>query len=273
EDKLKNSLSRAGADKEQVNEIVKEVMSKLYNGIPTAKIYRIAFNLLRDSSSPLAAKYHLKRGIMELGPSGFPFEKFIGEILKYKGYIVNTNVIVKGLCVNHEVDVIGEKGNEYHIIECKYHNLPGRVCDVKIPLYIHSRFRDIETVFLKLSPNVPKVYKGWVITNTRFTGDAIQYGSCAGLKLIGWNYPNGESLRSTIDASGLYPVTCLSSLSRQDKKKLLEAGIVLSKEIINNVDVLLNAGVKQSRINTVMNEARLLCDHLAADSRSSENKK
>lgn len=62
---------------------------------------------------------------MELGPSGFPFEKFISEILKFQGFAVQVGVIVEGHCVKHEIDVVAEKGEEHFMIECKFHNTQG----------------------------------------------------------------------------------------------------------------------------------------------------
>jgi hypothetical protein len=73
EERLRHSLEHAGAD--AVNTIGKEIASKLYDGIETKKIYRMAFKLLRTNSRHTATRYHLKRAIMESGPSGFPFEK------------------------------------------------------------------------------------------------------------------------------------------------------------------------------------------------------
>ena len=129
--------------------------------------------------------------------------------------------------MRHEIDVIAEKENNHIMIECKYHNLPGTICDVKIPLYINSRFKDVEASWIQLPGHDKKFHQGWVVTNTRFTQDAIQYGTCAGLKLIGWDYPNGEGIRSKIDTLGLYPITCLTKLSKFEKQQLLEKRIVL----------------------------------------------
>src|SRR5687768_7074750 len=128
-EKLYNSLKKAGASEEIIKEILANVRSKLYKGIPTKKIYRIAFNQLKTNSKPVAAKYHLKKGIMELGPSGYPFELFIGEILKRQGYKTRVGEIVMGKCVSHEIDVIAEKNNDHFMIECKYHNQPGTFSD------------------------------------------------------------------------------------------------------------------------------------------------
>jgi hypothetical protein len=199
---------------------------------------------------------------MELGPSGFPFEKFVAEILAAQGYMVQTGQIIRGKCVNHEIDVIAEKEEQHFMIECKYHNQPGTVSDVKVSLYIHARFKDVEASWIELPGHRSKFHQGWVVTNTRFSNDAIDYGTCAGLKLIGWNYPDGGSLRSLIDKLGLYPITCLGSLSKAEKQKLLDNNIVLCRELRDNAKLLLDAGVKASRITVVQHEALKLCESI-----------
>ncbi len=262
EDKLRKSLGRSGAEKELVDEIINEIRPKLFNEIPTKQIYKMAFSLLKEDTLHFAAKYHLKRGIMELGPSGFPFEKFIGEMLKQQGYSVKVGEIVKGKCVNHEIDVIAEKGNNHFMIECKYHNLPGNYSDVKIPLYIQSRFKDVEAAWVNINGHSSKFHQAWVVTNTRFTTDAIQYGSCSGLKLIGWDYPHGDSLRNQIDLLGIYPLTCLTSLTKEEKVALLSKGMVLCKEICQNENSLATIGINQNRIKTILEEGHRLCEKI-----------
>ncbi len=259
EEKIRTSLKRVGATDEQIDPIINEISSKLYEGMPTKKIYRLAFNLLRDGPRHLAAKYHLKQAIMELGPSGYPFEKYVGEILNRQGYKTNVGQIMQGHCVTHEVDVIAEKENDFILIECKYHNLRGVFCDVKIPLYIYSRFKDLEKQWLTDPNNGTKNHKGWLITNTRFSSDAIQYGTCVGLKLIGWDYPIKGSLKEQIDSLGLYPITCLTSLTKIEKQRLLDMKIVLCSEILQNETLLASHGVKLSRISSVVKEAQKLC--------------
>jgi hypothetical protein len=259
ENKLRNSMKRAGASDEEVDKIVQQVYDKLYQGISTKKIYKIAFGLLRNSSKHVAARYHLKGAIMELGPSGYPFEKFVGAILSHQGYDIKIGQVVKGQCVQHEIDVIAERKGERIMIECKYHNRPGIVCDVKIPLYIQARFKDVEAEWLKMPEHSSKIYRGWVVTNTKFTSDAIQYGTCAGLKLVGWSYPDGNSLRSQIDTLKLYPITCLTSLTKFEKQKLLENKIVLCQELSDDRNLLVKIGIKDTKIDAVMREANLLC--------------
>lgn len=261
-EKFKRSLLNVGASEDLAESIVDEIQPKLYAGISTKRIYRIAFNLLRNTSSPLAAKYHLKSGIMELGPSGYPFEKFIGEILKQQGYAVKVSEIVKGKCVNHEIDIIAEKDNHHFMIECKYHNQPGTKSDVKIPLYIQARFKDVEEAWMQFPGHGTKFHQGWVVTNTHFTSDAIQYGTCAGLHLLGWDFPAKDSLKEQIDTLGLYSVTCFPTLTKIEKQQLLENDIVLCKEICNNENHLNTIGIESSRIKSILEEGRQLCNQL-----------
>jgi transcriptional regulator NrdR family protein len=81
-EKLQNSLKRSGADNDIVNYVLNVVKDELYQGITTKEIYNRAFSLLKKKKSYLASKYKLKKAIYELGPTGYPFERFISAILK-----------------------------------------------------------------------------------------------------------------------------------------------------------------------------------------------
>lgn len=258
-DKLRNSLHRSGASDEVIELIVAEMEKQLYSGITTKKVYLDAYKLLKKYSKSHAAKYKLKQAIMELGPTGFPFEIFISEILRHQGYKVKVGEIVKGHCVNHEIDVIAEKENHKYMIECKFHNQSGINCDVKVPLYIHSRFQDVEKKWVEVPGNGDKFHQGWVVTNTRFTADAIQFGKCIGLNLLGWDFPEKNSLRMQIDKSGLYPVTCLTTLTKVEKQFLLDKKLVLSKEIIKNSSLLSKLNISDLRMNNILKEVGQLC--------------
>ncbi len=258
--KLKQSLLRSGATNEQADEITNEVIEMLVEGMSTRKIYKTAFRLLRNYSRPAAARYKLKQAIMELGPSGFPFEQFVAELLKYKGYKTQVGVIVKGHCVNHEVDVIAEKDEHHFMIECKFHNRQGYVCDVKIPLYIQSRFLDVEKQWKQLDGHAEKFHQGWVVTNTRFSEDAAQYGRCMNMNLVGWDYPRNNGLKDWIDSSGLHPVTCLTTLTHREKQELLDKKIVLCKTLHHNHTVLQSIGIGSPRLEKVMDECSALCE-------------
>ncbi|PHR48161.1 MAG: ATPase [Fluviicola sp.] len=257
--KLRTSLERSGANNLVVQKVIDEVKALLYEGMTTKEIYKTAFKLLRKSSRPTAAKYKLKNAILELGPTGFPFEKFVGKILEYENFKTKVGVIVKGHCVNHEVDVVAKKENKHFMVECKFHSEQGRKCNVKIPLYIQSRFIDVEKQWSKKDGHETKFHQGWIYTNTRFTSDAIRYGTCAGLMLVGWDYPKVDSLKERIDLSGLHPITSLTTLTKDEKQKLLSKENVLCMELCNQPELLKSIGVSQRRQKNILSEAHQLC--------------
>ena len=258
-DKLIRSLKNARASKEVIDTIVSEVEKNLYDGITTHKIYQMAFRILKRKKGVCASRYKIKKAIMELGPSGFPFEKYVGAIIKSEGFDTEVGVTVQGFCVTHEVDVVAKTDAKHIMVECKYHNRQGRVNDVKIPLYIQSRFLDIEKQCKKEDGHALKFHQGWIFTNTRFTSDAIEYAECAGLKLFSWDYPVGDSLKDKINRSGLYPVTSLADLTRKEKQLLLEEGIVLCKDLCEHPGILQKIGIPRSKYKKIMETLKEMC--------------
>lgn len=257
EEKLRGSLQRSGASDFLVETILREIRKYLREGISTKEIYRKAFQLLRKRVKSNAARYSLKKAIMELGPSGFPFEQLIGAILKHQGYTVEVGKTVQGKCVQHEVDVVAEKQNLVVMVECKYHNTQGKICSVQVPLYIRSRFNDIEEN--RQSQNDFRQFHGWVVTNTRFSEDALEYGNCAGLRLIGWDYPRRGSLKEMIEEAGLFPITVITGLNTKQKQKLLEKGILLCSELCRNPGVLNQLDLDKKRQQKIIEEVNDLC--------------
>ncbi|MCS6832410.1 MAG: ATP cone domain-containing protein [Flammeovirgaceae bacterium] len=259
-EKLKHSLKKAGASDEQLEKIYQELQPLLVDGISTKKIYKMAFELLKKKKSSLAARYQLKQAIMDLGPSGYSFEKYIAALWHQLGYQAKTNQMIKGNCINHEIDVLAENKNTTVLMECKFHNQHGTMTDVKVPLYVHARFQDVWRSWQHHPSYRTKKTEGWLVTNTRFTSEATQYARCVGLKLLGWDYPQQQGLKDLIDDLGLYPITCLTTLTKTEKQRLLEK-IVLCKEILQNPAVLEELTLSLSRYNHVIEEASILCSH------------
>ncbi|WGK64017.1 restriction endonuclease [Croceiramulus getboli] len=254
--KLRGSLLKSGAAKQEVDQIIDTVRDELYQGISTREIYNRAFALLKKKKRVYASKYKLKRAIYELGPTGFPFEQFVGQLYHYAGYEVAVNCELQGQCVKHEVDVVAQKNKHVLYMECKFHREAGRKCDVKVPLYIHSRYQDL----IQHPPNVKKQTQGWVVTNTQFTGDAVQYGSCVGLLLLSWDYPKDQGLKDMIDRLGLYPITVSTLLSNREKGFLLSRNVVLCRQLLNDRFYLDHLGISETRIKRILEEVEQLCD-------------
>lgn len=258
--KLIYSLQKAGASMDMANEIVMDISKKLYPYISTKEIYKQSFALLRKKSRPTAARYKLKKAIMELGNTGYPFEKFVGELLAAEGFKTQVGVIVQGKCVSHEVDVIAEKDNLHYMCECKFHQKQARHCDVKIPLYIQSRFKDVEAQCQKKPGHQAKLHQGWIFTNTRFTSDAIQYAECSGLQLVSWDYPKGNAIKERIDKTGVYPITCLTTLTNKEKLSLIDKDVITCKTLCQNPEILTTMNIKETRYKKIMKEAKAVCN-------------
>ena len=223
ERKVRDSLQRAGASPELIEEIIQHVTSELYEGISSEHIYTHIFDLLRNKRSVIAARYNLKRAVMELGPSGYPFEKFFAGVLRQYGFEATTNNILEGACVKHEVDVIAKRNNDTIMIECKFHNHVGTKSKIRDVLYTYARYLDVKEKYA--------FTEAWLVTNTKVTSDVISYAQCKGMKVVAWNYPSDFSLRHLIEQSNLHPVTALDSLSHEKKQDLLRQGLVFVKDL------------------------------------------
>lgn len=256
--KLKHSLKRAGAGSRVVEQILEQILDHKTRDITTHEIYKHAFDLLHKEERPVALKYSLKRAIMELGPSGFPFEDFVAEIFRAKGFTAETGKIIKGFCVEHEIDVVAWNEEKLIMVEAKFHNELGIRSDLKIALYVKARFDDLGKMTFKYG-HERKLDEGWLVTNTKFTSTAIEYGSCqGGLRMIGWNYPPTGNLHDMIIESKLHPLTCLVSLGGREKKEFLTRGIVLCKTIAENPKLLEILGLSEEENKKILNEIEAL---------------
>ncbi|MDE1925147.1 MAG: restriction endonuclease [Patescibacteria group bacterium] len=249
--KLTASLRRAGASAGVADHIAREVEKELYNGITTGEIYSHAFSHLRHEGHGRAARYSLKRAMLDFGPSGFPFESYIAELFRAEGSSVLVDQIIQGGCVEHEVDIVVQSGAETVYVEAKFHNTLGFATDLKTVLYVQARIEDIA----KRHPGA----KGLVVTNTKFTDRAIAYAQCRGLELLAWDYPQSRTLQKRIDKAQVYPVTALTTLSRREKMALLAEREVLCTALPQKKDALLRAGVGKGELGAVLEEVGALC--------------
>jgi hypothetical protein len=249
ENKLRTSMTRTGISQSQQDKVILNLKPSLHENIPTAEIYEHVTRSLQEQSHLVKLRYSLKQAIMELGPTGYPFEDFVSEILKSKGYLTQVRSILTGRCVNHEIDVIAEKaGTEKLMIEAKYHNAPGIHTDVHVSLYTKARFDDLKEKY--------HFDRAWLFTNTRITSDALAYALCVNMGVVSWNYPQNESLRDLTEKEKLYPVTILSSLSQNQKQVLLENHTVSIKQILNNNDCLDLLAIEKVKKEQIIEESK-----------------
>jgi hypothetical protein len=259
--KLVDSLMRSGASENVAWDIARQVETQLAPSDHTKHIFRMARKLLRKYSRTSDMRYSIKKAIYSLGPSGYPFEKFIARIVKAEGYTVEVNPLLQGHCVKHEVDVLAGRDGRGFIIECKYHGDGGIPTDVKTALYVQSRFLDVKKAFDLMPDRKIVIEHGWLVTNTRCTSDAIKYAECVGLRIVSWKYPEKKSLERLIEDKKLYPVTILSSVRKSYLDHLFSNDIILAKDIadMDEETFILKSGLDEASARILKKEADALC--------------
>lgn len=223
EDKLRCSMERAGAEKSVIDNVLVKVKKFIYDGIPTKKLFRFVFSELRKEKGIAGIKYNLKQAIIEMNiqGAGFTYEKFMARILEKQGYKTKLNQIARGKFIPHEIDVVAEKGKETLMIEAKHHSKPWLGTDIKVALYVYARFLDVQKQFTK----------PMLVTNTKFSDQVLAYSKGVGIRLMGWNYPSGDSLIENIEKSKTYPITLLP-LKKPEIEKYLKNQILTLDDLL-----------------------------------------
>lgn len=257
-EKLRRSLRRAGAGPEEINAVVAEVNNTLYDGVQTQEIYRHAFALLRQSKPPAAARYSLRRALFNLGPTGFPFEKFLARLFQEIGYQTKTGITIQGKCASHEIDIAAYNEDHSFVGEAKFHSRPGVKSDLQVAMYSYARLLDLAAQKI-CHEDICGIKEFWLITNTKFTSTARDYGNCVGLKMLSWDYPKKDNLHDRIQRAGIYPVTVLQNISAAQAETLIARDILLCKDILAHEAVLGHLHLSKRKRETLMQEVRSLC--------------
>jgi ATP cone domain/Restriction endonuclease len=247
EEKAYNSAIRAGASNDLARQVVRKI--NVYNGIRTSEISEKIRKALKKENGKAAVRFNLKKAINKLGPTGFPFEKYTAEIFSFQGFKTKTNLFIKGRCCAHETDFVAEKDNLLYIVECKYRNLAGSKVESKDAFANYARFLDIVAGkhFNKLN------IKSMLVTNNKFTSEAIKYSNCVGVQLLGWRYPKDEGLEYLIEKDKLYPITILPSFKNYMFEAFYSKGIMMAKDVLEA-----KISLPQKNMQSLIKEAELI---------------
>lgn len=256
--KLRNSLRRAGADKDEIHDIVARVEAEMHEGMRTQEIYRHAFTLLRQSPPPVRARYSLRRALFGLGPTGFPFEDFLARLFESEGYTCKTRVTLAGRCATHEIDVAAYNPEHSFVTEAKFHSRPGIKSDLQVAMYSYARLMDLKEQKI-CQEDVCGVKEFVIVTNTKFTTAAIDYGQCVGLGLLGWDYPVNNNLHDRIQRAKVYPITVLQQLSATQAATLISRNCILCRDVVANPHILRHLHLSKRKTEALLQEAGALC--------------
>lgn len=258
-EKLRRSLRRSGATPEEVNKIVATISQSLYDGVQTQEIYRRAFTLLRENEVPTAARYSLRRALFGLGPSGFPFERFLARLFTAEGYNTKTGIMMQGRCAPHEIDIAAYSDTHSFVGEAKFHARPGIKTDLQVAMYSYARLLDLQGKMI-CSESICAVTEFWLITNTKFTTTAEDYANCVGVPLLSWDYPRHNNLHDRIQRQKVYPITVMQSLSQSQIATLISYDVIICKDILDNPSVLRHLHLSESKHQAVLAEAKVVTD-------------
>ena len=258
-EKLRRSLRRAGATADEVNTIVAEISGEIYDGIHTQEIYRRAFSLLRENEVAIAARYSLRRALFNLGPPGFPFERFLGRLFEQHGYKTRIGTTIEGHCASHEIDIAAYNDTHSFVGEAKFHARLGMKTDLQVAMYSYARLLDLRDNKI-CDDSICGIKEFWLITNTKFTHAAERYGECVGLKLLSWDYPKRDNLHDRIQRAGIYPITALQGLSPSQISTLIEYNIIVCKDLVDNPSVLRHLHLSTRKQEMIMQEAVKICN-------------
>ncbi len=254
-EKLRRSLRRSGANPAEVNTVVDKISREIYDGMSTQEIYRRAFALLRESEAPIAARYSLRRALFGLGPTGFPFERFLGRLFTKEGYKTETSIILPGKCAEHEIDVAAYNDTHSFVGEAKFHARPGIKTDLQVAMYSYARLLDLKGVQI-CNDAICGVTEFWLITNTKFTSAAERYAGCVGVQLLSWDYPKHNNLHDRIQRAQVYPITVMPSLSPTQVATLINYDIITCQDILDKPGVLRHLHISEAKHQHLMNEAK-----------------
>jgi len=243
--KIISTCMRAGADRKTAQKILKKVRYDVFRDMGTSDIYKLVLQAISEEkdSVGLHRRYQLKDSIMNLGPSGHIFENYVAYLLPYYDLKVSkTRVNIKGICVMHEIDLIGVSNSGEFMIECKHNSHRGAFVGLKETLYTHARFLDTSPRFL-----------GEIIfCNSKISSNAKKYASCIGQQVYSWRYPSEKSLEKIIEKNKLYPITILN-LSAKELDIFYGINLIVAKDLLKYDEIELShkTGLNLKRIRVL----------------------
>jgi len=117
---------------------------------------------------------------------------------------------------------------------------------------VKSRFDDIFACD-EVARSCP-VNRGLLVTNTKFTSEAIAYAECAGVELLGWMYPAHDNLFTRMSHAKVYPITAVTGLSHAEKRLLVEHGVIAVDELVKDRRLLDPLHLGSERVGELLAE-------------------
>jgi hypothetical protein len=78
--------------------------------------------------------------------------------------------------------------------------------------------------------------------------------------LLGWNYPIHGNLHEIIEQNGLHPVSCITSLTHDQKRDLVGRNTLVCIDLVGTPSILTDIGVKGADAEKVLTEAQIIIE-------------
>jgi hypothetical protein len=256
--KIVRTCMRMGASHEVAEAVAEKIEMRAYEGIKSKQILNMIFRQLARYHEEVRSHIDLRRalGLMRPKPD---FEQFVQLLLREHGYEVSPNLIVRGKCVEHEIDAIAKKDGKTYAVEVKHHFNHHALTGLDVSRIARAIFEDITEGF-EMGLNSTNLDRAIVICNTKYSDHAKRYGECRGIEQIGWNYPVQHGLEQMIEEKKLYPITYLKTLDATLRRKLAGEGIILLKQLITYEPEALSRRLRTSkgRVDALIEMARVI---------------
>jgi len=255
--KIINTCLRLQATLEQAQSIADRIEARAYDGIPTKKILQMVFQYMKKYRPAIGYQIDLKQAIAMLR-SRPDFEIFIAKLFEAMGYEVETNLIVQGKCIEHEIDIVARKENEVILVEVKHHVNHHTYSGLDVFLQLNSTLEDLKEGY-EIRKNNFRFTRAILICNTKVSEYAKRYALCKGLEFIAWKFPPEKGLERLIEEYKLYPITFLKNIERDEAYKLADVGIVTVKQLLDDAEkISKKSGINKNRVLELQKDAKIV---------------
>jgi len=256
--KIVRTCLRMGATKAAAESIAEDIETRVYDGIETKKILQMIFRSLRKHKPVIRHQIDLRKALSLLNPAP-DFERFIQLLLSEHGYEVTPNQIIRGRCVEHEVDAVARKNGKTCIVEVKHHYKYHTQTSLDVSRISRAVFEDV-TEGHELGYNSLKIDYAIIVCNTKLSEHAKSYAECRGIRHISWSSPPNRDLQTMIEEKKLYPITLLKGLNAETRKRLLSDEIILLKQLAEKTpkELRKQTGISTEELESIVNKARAI---------------
>ena len=178
-------------------------------------------------------------------------------MLSSNGFEVGSNKILVGNCGEHEADAVAVKNGVTYFVEAKHHFNYHALTGLDESRIARAILEDV-TEAHELGKASQRFDRAMIITNTKYSDHAVNYGRCRDILQIGWNAPPDLSVQHMVEAANLYPLSCLKDLRRDVRAQLAISGVVVMKQVVDEELTALSrkTGVSKQVLERIREQAK-----------------